>query len=328
MTSMNSIKKIIIAALLSFTVSLSTAVAQNDTMYIMKQGAILGKYKVSEIDSIIMYKPNTSTSTTPIDIIFINIPAGTFTMGSPASEINRETIEVEHQVTLSAFSMSKHEITNAQYAAFLNTKNIGSDGSYSGAASPAEKLIYESDVYLDMGLHYNFSTNDWEPVTGCENNPVVNVTWLGATEFATYVGGTLPTEAQWEYACRGGSTTPFNTGDCLSNTQSIYNWNSPYSTCTNSTSTIPRKTQAVGSYAANAYGLCDMHGNVMEWCSDWYGAYPETPQTNPTGPTGGYRVVRGGGYASTGQNCRSAYRFAMYPTNNYSELGFRVVRIP
>jgi formylglycine-generating enzyme required for sulfatase activity len=253
------------------------------------------------------------------------IPAGTFTMGSPLTEVNRYSDETQHTVTLTAFRMSKYEITNAQYAAFLNAKSIGSNGIWNTApVYKTQTLIYANS---SMGLTY--SVSQWAPVTGYENAPVIYVTWYGATEYATYVGGTLPTEAQWEYACRAGTTTPFNTGDFLTNLQANYDWAYPYNGGTNTVTTYPGKTQAVGTYAANAYGLSDMHGNVWEWCSDWYGTYPTSAQTNPTGATtGSYRVIRGGSWGNNAQDCRSAIRFRNYPNSDNYYIGFRVVLVP
>jgi formylglycine-generating enzyme required for sulfatase activity len=254
----------------------------------------------------------------PIGLQYVNIPAGTFTMGSPTSEENRQNDERQHSVNLSAFRMSKYEITNAQYAAFLNAKGIGSDALYVAGAYPTKKLIYASGYINDWGLHY--TNNQWVPVVGFENHPVIFVTWYGATEFSTYAGGTLPTEAQWEYACRGGTTTPFNTGIILTNLQANYN-------------VYPIKTKAVGSYPANAYGLHDMHGNVIEWCSDFYDDYPRTTETDPSGPlTGSYRVYRGGGFNNLPEYCRSASRFSYLAIGSpeYGNLvfGFRVVLAP
>ncbi len=253
------------------------------------------------------------------------IPAGTFTMGSPLSEINRNPNEAQHSVTLSAFRMSKYEITNVQYAAFLNAKNIGSNGLYTAGAYPTQTLIFTSSGSADWGLHY--SSSQWTPVTGYENAPVINVTWYGAAEFATYVGGTLPTEAQWEYACRAGTTTPFNTGSFLTNLQANYNWAYPYNNGTNTVTTSPSKTQPVGTYAANTYGLYDMQGNVTEWCADWwYSIYPTDAQTNPTGAaTGSARVFRGGSWDTTAKYCRSAFRDYNVPSSGFSSVGFRVV---
>jgi formylglycine-generating enzyme len=327
MNTIITLKKVAFAALLTFTFSLSTVNAQTDTMYIMKAGAVVGKYNVNtQVDSVIFYKP-TSTPVNPVSLQMVNIPAGTFTMGSPTTEANRDSDETQYQVTLSAFRMSKYEITNAQYAAFLNAKSIGSDGKYAAGAYPAQTLIYASSGIYNWGL--NYTGGQWVPVAGYENHPVIRVTWYGATEFATYVGGTLPTEAQWEYAARGGTTTPFNTGACLSNVQANYSWSNPYSTCTNTVSTYPGTTQAVGTYTANAWGLHDMHGNVWEWCSDWYGTYPTTAQTNPTGATSGSgRVTRGGSWYGYAQNCRSANRRSYSPGNDSGSVGFRVVLVP
>ena len=298
--------------------------AQTDTMYVMKAGVVINKQsiKLADVDSIVFYKPVVSSPSANIQTALI--PAGTFSMGSPVSEVNRSTSETQFSVTLSSFRMSKYEITNTQYAAFLNAKSIGSNGLYAAGAFPTQTLIYADSSW---GLTY--SGSQWIPVTGYETSPVINVTWYGSTEFATYVGGTLPTEAQWEYACRAGTTTPFNTGSCLTNADANYYWGSPYNTCTNSETNSPYKTQPVGSYAPNAYGLYDMHGNVWEWCSDWYGTYPTSAQTNPTGAaTGSGRVFRGGSWHNYAQYCRSAYRNYNYPTSGNNILGFRVVLVP
>ena len=259
------------------------------------------------------------------------IPAGTFMMGSPTTEVDRNTDETQHSVTLDAFRMSKYEVTNAQYAAFLNAKSIGSNGLYTAGAYPTEALIAASSGWEelhDWGLLY--SGSQWVPVIGYENAPVIKVTWYGATEYATYIGGTLPTEAQWEYACRAGTTTPFNTGNFLTNLQANYSWGGSYSVVPDTVPFSPKTTQTVGTYAANAYGLCDMHGNVVEWCSDWYDTYPATAQTNPTGASSGSdRVVRGGSLGDYALYCRSACRGSIYPSFiSGDDVGFRVVFIP
>jgi formylglycine-generating enzyme required for sulfatase activity len=255
------------------------------------------------------------------------IPAGTFIMGSPVTEVGRGITEIQHSVTLTAFRMSKYEITNAQYAAFLNAKNIGSDGLYAAGAYPGQPLIYVSTVNYDWGLHY--TGTQWIPVTGCENYPVINVTWYGAKEYATYIGGTLPTESQWEYACRAGTTTTFNTGNFLTNLQANYYWGVPYNGGTNTVKNSPGKTQLVGSYAPNAYGLYDMHGNVSEWCADWNGSYPTTPQTNPTGAASdSYRICRIGSWRSNAADTRSAGRGICLPNGYASNIGFRVALVP
>ena len=308
-------------ALIGAVIFFNVGLAQNDTMYIMKTGNIIGIYNIANVDSVIFYEPVINSN---IDIETVDIPEGTFTMGSPENEVNRESAEDQFQVTLSAFKMSKYAITNEEYAIFLNTKSISSDGKYLAGAYPTQAVIYESSDSYDWGLHY--TDGQWVPVEGYENHPVINVTWYGAAEFATYAGGRLPTEAEWEYACRAGTTTPFNTGECLSDEQANYNWKYPYSTCTNTITTFPATTQTVGSYAANAFGLYDMHGNVWEWCNDWHGTYPTTPQTDPTGAlSGSRRERRGGSFSYVAMYSRSACRGANEPDFSSHYLGFRLV---
>lgn len=253
------------------------------------------------------------------------IPAGTFTMGSPTTEPDRTKNEVQHQVTLSAYRMSIFEISNTQYAAFLNAKGIGSNGIYAAGAYLTHALIFSNN--WELGL--TWTGMQWQPVAGKENFPVVNVTWYGAAEFAIYAGGRLPKEAEWEYACRGNTTTPFSTGACLDNTQANYRWDFPLTGCTNTSADYPDQTLAVNSYSPNAYGLYNMHGNVCEWCADWYGVYSTTAQTNPSGPANGTRrVLRGGGASDNARSCRSAMRGISFPADNYRSFGFRLAFAP
>jgi formylglycine-generating enzyme required for sulfatase activity len=227
-----------------------------------------------------------------IDIEWVDIPAGTFMMGSPENEEERSYIEgPQHQVTLSGFKMSKYEVTFDQYDAFCEATS---------RSKPSD--------------------DGW----GRGNRPVINVSWNDATDFAQWMGCRLPTEAEWEYACRAGTSTSFNTGDCLSTAQANYNGSLPYSNCI--TGSYLERTQPVGSYAPNAWGLYDMHGNVWEWCSDWYGSYSSFHQTNPTGPaSGSNRVLRGGSWCHTGGFCRSADRYHNGPSHRRDDIGFRLV---
>ncbi len=268
----------------------------------------------------------------PLNIETALIPAGTFTMGSPTTEPQRQPDEDQHQVTLSAYRISKYETSNAQFAAFLNAKSIGSNGLYALGAYPTQQLIYENTSW---GLTWTGS--QWQPVAGKENFPVVSVTWYGATEFATYAGGRLPTEAEWEYASRGNTTTAFSTGACLNNTQANYRWDFPLPGCGNTSTAYLYQTQAINSYSPNAFGLYNMHGNVWEWCSDWYSTYSTTVQTNPTGSSyGTRRVIRGGGWNDGAQGSRSANRSYGYPIDiddgspyGYSGIfGFRLAFAP
>jgi formylglycine-generating enzyme required for sulfatase activity len=298
----------------TFTSSM-TGLNQNTKYYVRA-------YAVSSIE--IFYGNEVTFTTLTENVVTVNIPAGTFTMGSPANEVNRNSNETQHQVTLSAFRMSKYEITNEQYAEFLNFYDIKSNGKYTAGIYPTQTLIFSNTSW---GLLY--SGGKWVPVAGYEEHPVINVTWYGASEYATYVNGRLPTEAEWEYACRAGTATPFFTGSCLDNTQSNYNWAFPYNNCTNAITSSPAKPQAVGTYPANVWGLHDMHGNVTEWCNDWYDTYSTSAQTNPTGPsTGTNRIIRGGSWYLNALYCRSAIRHQNLPEYYHSTNGFRVVFTP
>lgn len=224
-------------------------------------------------------------------IEMVSIPAGTFIMGSPTNEIGRNDNEIQHQVTLSAFKMSKYEVTFEQYDAFCE-------------ATGREKLD-------DAG---------W----GRGNRPVMNVTWGDATAFAKWMGCRLPTEAEWEYACRAGASTAFSMGDNLSLSHANFGgYNYEYE---DSNGEYREKTLPVGRFDANAYGLFDMHGNVCEWCSDWSGDYSSEAQINPKGAGWGiFRVMRGGGWGFAAHFCRSASRDNCQPDNSNFNIGIRLV---
>lgn len=228
-----------------------------------------------------------------IGMKFALIPPGQFEMGSPKSEEWHRPNEVLHRVTLTkAFYMSVTEVAQAQW-----------------------QIIMGSNPSFEIG----------------DKLPVDTVTWDQAAEFCRKLtkkeGVTyrLATEAEWEYACRAGTTTPFHTGATISPDQANYDGNSTYG---KGVKGIFREGPSkVGSLAANAWGLHDMHGNVWEWCADWYAEYPKEAVRDPTGPAHGeHRIIRGGCWINFPAVCRSANRGEIPPRSWNFHTGFRVVR--
>ena len=234
-------------------------------------------------------------------IFFDSIPGGTFQMGSPAGSHEQPV----HSVTVSAFQMGRYEITQAQYQAVVGSN----PSSFTGDSQrPVEMVIWYDAVTF---------CNKLSEAAGLQ--PCYNLTtW--ACDF-TKNGYRLPTEAEWEYACRAGTITYYYTGDDESDLAKA-GWY-----VRNSGNT----THTVGGKQANAFGLYDMHGNVWEWCNDWYGSYSSGNATDPQGPSSGSdRVVRGGSWDSgpgpANGDCRSSYRDGRYPVGGNPDVGFRVVR--
>ena len=223
-----------------------------------------------------------------IKIEMIGVPSGSFMMGSPEDEKERSTIsngmeEKQHQVNLNGFYIAKYEVTQELYKAVM-----GSNPSL-------------------------FTENP--------KNPVERISWIEANMFIdklnTITGKQfrLPTEAEWEYACRAGSTTRFSWGDDITADNANYQ------------ASGLKQTTAVGSYAPNAWGLYDMHGNVIEWLSDYYDKdyYSKSPTDNPTGPAyGTKRSCRGGSWNNSGKNLRSAYRDVNEPEVKVQNIGLRL----
>ncbi|MDR2951946.1 MAG: SUMF1/EgtB/PvdO family nonheme iron enzyme [Treponema sp.] len=241
---------------------------------------------------------------------FIRIEGGTFTMGSPSNEPERHDNEVQHQVTVSSFYMKKYEVTQAEYEQVMGTN----PSSFIGLNLPVESVTWYDAVEYCNKLSQRDGLTFAYQISGTN----VTCNWNAN-------GYRLPTEAEWEYACRAGTTTPFNTGSNITTSQANYDGNHPYNG--NPAGTFLDKTTTAGNFAPNAWGLYDMHGNVWEWCWDWQGDYSSGAQTNPRGPVqGSFRVVRGGSWYAYGRFLRSAYRYDSDPSGRYSNLGFRLVR--
>jgi formylglycine-generating enzyme required for sulfatase activity len=260
----------------------------------------------------------------PVPINFVSIQGGTFQMGNVenASEGTSDEKPV-HTVTVSGFEMGVYEITNAQYAKYLNEALVSGDVTATSSSVKGAKGAYSGQEYIYLSESYDSNNKCWitysggafSVVSGHEKWPVVYVTWYGSKSFALYYGFDLPTEAEWEYACRGGKQYKYGTYDgTISSSKANYNSNVGY-------------PKDAGSYSANPYGLYDMSGNVWEWCHDWYGSYSSGSVTNPTGaPTGTSRVIRGGGWDIYDIFCRSAFRYSNDPDYGSPSVGFRVVR--
>jgi formylglycine-generating enzyme required for sulfatase activity len=250
--------------------------------------------------------------TNSINMRFVRIPAGTFVMGSPDDERDRGADETAREVEIGRpFYLGAFEVTQAQYE-----KVAGKNPSFFAKGGGGQERVANSDT---------------------SKHPVDNVSWHDAVAFCKKLGDLpaekaagrtyrLPTEAEWEYACRAGTKTATHYGDQMDANQANFNGLSPYRTTTGGP--FFRRTTRVGEYRPNAFGLYDMHGNVQEWCADWYAAdyYARSPKADPPGPANGTeRVLRGGAWPHSGKACRSAVRNKQSPETASYSFGFRVV---
>ena len=252
---------------------------------------------------------------------FVLITGGTFDMGSPDAEGWRSEDETQHTVTVSDFYMSMYEVTQAEYAEVTGNN----PSSFSGDTLPVENI-----PWLDAVAYCN-ARSEQEGLALAYTIDGQTVTWDCSAD-----GYRLPTEAEWEYACRAGTTTPFNTETSISAEEANYYGHYPYEIEENYFSQGNLDTQPgeyrqtmvdVTSFSPNRWGLYNMHGNVSEWVWDYYGAYSAEEQTDPTGPeTGTLRVYRGGGWNDFAKNMRSAYRAAMAEDKGSFNIGIRLVR--
>jgi formylglycine-generating enzyme required for sulfatase activity len=228
-----------------------------------------------------------------VTLKMVEIPGGTFMMGSPKSEAQRGSDESpEHQVTVPSFFMGKYQLTQAQYQAIMGSNPSAFKGN---------------------------------------NRPVERVSWNDAVKFCeklsqkTGKNYKLPSEAEWEYACRAGTTTPFYFGESI--TPELVNYDGNYTYASAPKGQYRQQTTDVGSFPPNAFGLYDMHGNVWEWCQDDYiNSYNNAP-TDGSALTGrsSIKLLRGGSWDNNPEHCRSASRTYHTLDNDDSNIGFRVV---
>lgn len=251
--------------------------------------------------------------TNSIGMPLVRIPAGDFLMGSTAADPGtRDDEQPQHRVRITRpFYLGAHEVTQAEFTAVMTSN----PSSFTRGI-----LLRGAAADLDAGKF-----------------PVDGLSWYEAVEFCRKLSlrpeeeqagrvYRLPTEAEWEYACRAGTRTAFHYGDLLSSTQANFNGEHPFGAAEAGPFLV--RTTTVASYTPNAFGLYDMHGNLNEWCLDWFDRdyYRVSPVDDPRGPEhGSRRVIRGGDWYSDGRDCRSAFRYADVPTGKFYALGMRVV---
>ncbi len=242
-----------------------------------------------------------------VETVFVK--GGTFMMGSPEGEQEAADEMPQHQVILNDFKIGKYEVTNAQYAKFLNAKG---------------KHEENGNIWMDISIYgskIELVGGKYKVKAGYENYPVIQVTWFGATAYAEWAGGRLPTEAEWEYAARGGNQSKgyrYSGSDNIDEVAWYYE---------NSNEELHK----VGTKKANELGAYDMTGNVAEWCSDWYNKdyYENSPTNNPQGAsTGSERVSRGGHFGTLDAYCYVGFRRRYEPGIKSSDFGFRIVIEP
>ncbi|MEK6235455.1 MAG: SUMF1/EgtB/PvdO family nonheme iron enzyme [Planctomycetales bacterium] len=255
-------------------------------------------------------QPVMPTFTNSIGMKFVQIPPGEFLMGAPDDEECAGPHEKpQHPVTITKpYWLGVYPVTQAEYQTVM-----GKNPSWCSAMGDGKDQV--------AGMN-------------TDGFPVEQVSWEDAAEFSRVLSDKqpadgwsyrLPTESEWEFACRAGTTTAFHFGNSLSSIQANFNGGQPYGGAEQGPY-LKRPTE-VGSYQPNAFGLFELHGNVWEWCADWFGDYSADAMTDPTCPASPDRVFRGGGWPAVGSRCRSARRGGNGPSIWSGSLGFRVVAV-
>ncbi len=247
--------------------------------------------------------------TNSIGMKLARIAPGKFVMGSPADEVHRNSDETQHEVAITRpFYLGVHEVTQGQYQ-----KVMGVNPSFFAKNGGGKQRVENKDTAV---------------------YPVERISWLDAVEFCKKLSAKegkiyrLPTEAEWEFACRAGTKSVFHLGNDFNSNLANINGLSYSAYGKEEAGPFHRSTVTVGGYKGNDFGLFDMHGNVQEWCADWYADdyYKNSPKDDPQGPKDGTeRVMRGGGWPSSAKACRSAARNHLPPEEKNYTSGFRVV---
>ena len=267
------------------------------------------------------FEPGSHVIDPPDTLEFVTVEGGTFTMGCTFEQGNdcEEPELPAHAVTVNSFLMSKFETTTQQYCEFLNAINCPPSGIVDG-----KKYIVYENGQDDLWAMVNYVGGKFVPKDGWEYIPIMSISWYGADAFAKWAGGRLPTEAEWEFAARGGNLAK-NTKYSGSNS-----WNEVAWVFENTNRVHPYR---VGLKDSNELGIYDMSGNVWEWCNDWYDSdyYSESPSNNPQGydplPQEIHvKVIRGGSWFDTENDARVSQRDNCYPENVYDWVGFRIIK--
>ncbi len=262
-----------------------------------------GRFRRFDVNASEDIRTPIATTTDPwTGMVFVELPPGRFTMGSASVEFGRNDDEALHDVEITRpFLLGQNEVTQLEWRTVMG--HAPSQFTGCGPRCPVENVTY-ADVqkFLEkLNAHG------------------------AATPAIPALRYRLPTEAEWEYACRARTTGPFSTGENLTTAQANYNGRQPYGTFL--AGDFRQKTTPAGAFGLNPWGLADMHGNVWEWTSDWYGPYGETTSANidPHGPsTGEKRVIRGGSWFFDANSARCALRYTYAPQDKGFSLGFRV----
>ena len=276
--------------------------------------------------------------TNSVGMKLVLIPAGEFMMGSPEGEEGRLDNEKQHRVRITKpFYLGMYEVTVGDFRRFADDTKYKTEAEKDGKGSFGWN---ETKGELELDPKYTWRNPGFKQDDG---HPVVNVSWNDAVAYCAWLskkeGRTyrLPTEAEWEYACRAGTTTRFYHGNAPEGlakvgnvADAVFKAKLPDWKWTIKASDGYVFTAPMGSFRPNAFGLYDMHGNAWEWCADWYGSdyYGKSPTDDPTGPTSrSYRVLRGGGLSIGPTGCRSAFRCLLAPDGRSFVLGFRLASV-